>query len=189
MSQELVIKIEQLSGNGLDIFATLANLNISFENEALFVDLKIDKNSTDPRIGQLQDRLQLTASNGERIKVVNQDGSPSMILATDTKGNPIERVITPPEPIYEEMKSQDGEPLKDGEGNLMVDQDGKPIMELVGHTLPVLEDVYVQETIGEFEFWKIRYQALVQELLFAITRNFDSNAQEILYVKPSPIQS
>lgn len=184
MSQDLKIKIDQLSGNGLDIFATLANLNISFENEALFVDLKIDKNSIDPRIGQLQDRLQLRANNGQRIKVVNPDSSPSMILAKDTQGNPIQRVITPPQPIYKEMKDENGQPLTDDKGNPMVDGDGKPIMELAGHTLPVLEDVYVQETIGEFDMWKLKYQALVQELLGAITRNFDGNAQQQVYVKP-----
>jgi len=180
---EFKIKIDQLSGNGVDIFATLANMHVSFENNSLFIDLKIDKSSNDPRIGEIQDRIQLKANNGEKVKVVLPDGSPSMILAKDRQGNPIQRVVTPSQPIYEEMTDENGAPLTDAEGNPMVDGDGNPIMELVGHTDPVLEDVYIQETIGEFDMWKIKYQALVQEILEAVVRNFDDGAEEVVFVR------
>ena len=171
---EFQIKIDKLSGNGLEVVASLANLNISFENNALLVDLKIDKKSNDQRIGEIHDRLQLRANNGKKIKVVHPDGSPSMILARDAQGKIIQRVITPPQPIYEAMKDEEGKPI--------VDDSGKAIMELIGHSLPELEDVYVQETIGEFEFWKKRYQALVNELLKAIVRKFEGG-EEVVYVR------
>lgn len=178
------VNIASLSDANLTVDGILKELHISFELKTIQFVVEIIKQSVDQRVGTITDVHRVSANNNDRIKVVNQDGSPSMIPVLNAEGDPIQDLVSPAEEILGPAVDENGNPLLDGDGQPMVDESGNPIQMVIGYTEPVYQTRMMQETIGEFDYWVIQFPSLIQALQAALFRNLDpSQAGQLTYVK------
>ena len=179
------ISIATISDDQVSVKATLVNLHVDFENECILINLNLIKESTHQVIGTVTEPKTRFANNQLRVKVLNPDGSPSMIPVLDADKNPIMYEVSPAQPIYEEARNPDGSIMLDDDGIEMLDENGQPIMRLVGHTDPVLAPLMEQETIGQFEYWRIKYKPLIDDIKQSALAAFDPSIDfELTYTKP-----